>query len=221
MKKLEERQWLRFAKMLGEGEGDKIIHVGCGQRPSMFIKNEPEGWWAYCHRCRGTGRVSKTHQRIKKTAPPKTGWVPKQKVELMDAIVKEPLDFRDALRRYGLGPYVTLLHYSEDTGRIYFPDDSGNNLGLDATGTANARWYSPSGCMLLYNKGGRHAHFLVTNSVPDYLDACRKGSPAALPMNRKGQEAALAEVVRRKAKGHTIKITGYLPKQFIRNIEAL
>ena len=143
---LEPRHWLPFAKMLGVNESDKIVHVGCGTRPSLHIQNESARYWAYCHRCHKSGNQDKVgNVRIKQKVPYKTGWFPKQRVKLADVIVKEPHSFHEFLARNGwVSGNLSLLMYDKETKRVYLPDCAGHFLGIDVTGSAQARWYSPT-----------------------------------------------------------------------------
>lgn len=173
---IEPRLWLHAAKAVPVGGSDKIQHKGCGDRPSLFVRNDEDKYWCYCHRCRDTGHVSKTNPRVRVKVPSKTGWYPKQIVPLVEELVKDPYKFRDSLSYNHLHPYTSLLTYGVDTGRIYFPDESGSYLGLDVTGKANARWYSPTGSYLLASlKGG---NLLVNKSLVDYLERVKSGASA-------------------------------------------
>lgn len=205
MKYLETRHWLPYAEMLAAGESDKVPHVGCGDRPSLFVMNDFDSYWAYCHRCRCSGRVDKQYQRIKMKAPDKTGWYPKEIQPFIKAVVGNPRQFSDMLKRTGLAKYVTLLDYSADTMRVYFPDDSGNYLGLDVTGQAQARWYAPTKCAVMYHKGGPEVY--VTQSILNYLEAVRAGHSVAYASNPKGRKALVAWVVQSKASKVSVKVS--------------
>ncbi|QYW05804.1 putative DNA primase [Vibrio phage vB_VpaP_G1] len=194
MKYLENRHWLPYAQLLAAGESDKVPHVGCGDRPSLFVINDADSYWAYCHRCRCSGRVDKQYQRIKMKAPDKTGWYPKEIIPFMKAVVDNPRQYTDMLKRTGLATYVTLLRYSADTMRVYFPDDSGNYLGLDVTGQATARWYAPTKRAVMYVNGD--STVVVTQSILTYLEAVRAGHSAAYASNQQGRKALYAWIAR-------------------------
>lgn len=192
--KIEYRLWLEQAKSLPVGSDAKIIHKGCGSRESLFIKNEEDSWWCFCHRCKGSGRKDKTLQRVKMKLPSKTGWKPDKLIPLVEAVASEPYNFSELFRRFGLAPYTSLLTFSPDTRRIYFPDDSGSLVGLDATFEATARFYSPykRGLATWFNPASNR--LVVVAHVTDYLAAVHAGMSAVWITNGAGAKAALAEV---------------------------
>lgn len=194
-KRIEDRLWLAQAQGLLPGADDKIIHKGCGDRPSMFIKNDSDKYWAYCHRCRGTGFKDKQVPRIKQKVSAKTGWMPEEMTPLILAIVEQPYNFRDLLERFGLAPFVTLLKFSPDTKRVYFPDESQSYLGLDATFKANARFYSPVKRNLAYWLKAGSGPLLITGSLAGYLASIYRGIDAVLVMNPAAEKAALAALI--------------------------
>lgn len=174
MQKLEDREFLTIAKGLMIGEVTKVIHKGCGARPALHIANEADRWWAYCHKCRRSGSVNKTLQRIKVKAPDKTGWVP--------AVLKPAQDFineivlNDRLPEW-VWENITVLKYAPDTKRIYLPDGAGHLWGYDATGAATARLYSP------YKRPGAvwmpaadSDSVFITSSITRYLNHVRDGA---------------------------------------------
>lgn len=217
--RIEDRLWLPQARSLGVGQSDKIIHKGCGNRPSLFIKNDADRFWCYCHRCRGDGQREKVNQRVKQKLSTKTGWRPETLIPLVDAIITQPYNFQDILARFRIAPYVSSLTFSPDTKRIYFPDDSGSLLGLDATGLANARFYSPERRSMAAKYGSGTGFILITDSIERYLDAVRsERRDAVLIMNKEAGKAALAALSERY---HTYKLwefAGRLPEQFLKDI---
>ncbi|CUH74591.1 DNA primase [Cronobacter phage Dev-CD-23823] len=191
---IEERLWLPQARLLPVGCDDKIVHRGCGDRPSLFIKNDEDKFWCYCHRCQLGGYKEKTLQRVKQKLAPKTGWVPEDIIPLLQAVIEEPYNFRDIFARYGISRYVSLLRFARDTKRIYLPDESGSLMGLDATGQAIARFYSPHKRNLATSYGNGSGNVLVTGAIEDYLSRVSRNAPAILVMNRAAEKAALAEL---------------------------
>ncbi|QOC54398.1 putative DNA primase [Aeromonas phage Atoyac15] len=217
MRKLEERHWLPMARLLGMGEDEKIIHVGCGDRPSLYIKHDEDGLWAYCHRCRASGNYSKTFQRIKTKAPEKTGWFPKSTMPFINAVIDNPAQFADVLKRNHLAPFISMLTYSPDTMRVYLPDTSGNMLGLDVTGAASARWYSPTRSAMACSLGSTPVR--ICRLLEDYLTAVRSGQAALITYNANGQRSAIAWLVQNNL-GSALA-DRKLPPQFMKEIKAI
>lgn len=191
---IETRLWLHAAKSIPCGSDDKIIHKGCGDRPSLWVFNEPDRWGCYCHRCRQRAVVFKEHPRVKVKVPPKTGYIPDDLTPLMGHIVQQPHLFSDTVKYQGLGPYLSLLDYSKKTGRIYAPDTSKSYLGLDATGKANARFYSPMKRNLCTHDTAKEGTLYVECVLKDYLQRVAAGDPAILCMNTAAEKAALARI---------------------------
>lgn len=217
---IEPRLWLATAKGLPHGGSEKIIHVGCGSRPSLFVKNDDDAWWCYCHRCRKGGNVDKSNPRVKQKLAPKTGWYPKEIIPLVDAVVSEPYNFREVFERNRITQYVTSLTYAKDTMRIYFPDDSASFLGLDVTGKANARFYAPTRRAMALRDVGNPAGVLVTGSLSHYLEACAGGlTGAVLVMNKEAENAALAALS--VAKPPKLFIGDYITDTFKRSLNVL
>ncbi|AKQ07708.1 DNA primase [Yersinia phage vB_YenP_ISAO8] len=201
MKPLEDREWLPWAKLLGHNEDDKIIHNGCGTRPSLYIKNEADGLWAYCHRCRRSGNYSKTYQRIKVKAPEKTGWFPKTTMPFINAVAESPAQFASVLATMRLSKYVSLLTYSPDTMRVYLPDVTKQWLGLDVTGAATARWYSPTRkAVAVWHGTSPVMSVRVCHRLEDYLQSVRNGEPALITFNPGGRKFAIAWLVEHKVR---------------------
>ena len=215
-KYIEPRLWLAQAKSLPVGHDDKIIHKGCGDRPSLFIKNDDDKYWCFCHRCHGGGFHDKTLQRVKQRLAPKTGWVPEDIIPLVDAVVSEPYNFRDIFERYRISPYVSILRFARDTKRIYLPDSSGSLMGLDATGQAIARFYSPHKRSLAVFYGDNPGSLVVTGSIEEYLARCKLGESAILVMNRAAEKAALAELS--KGEYTSLHEGKYLKDRFARDL---
>lgn len=218
-KSIEPRLWLNQAKALPVGSTDKIIHKGCGNRPSLFIKNDDDTWWCYCHRCRTPGQVNKANPRVKQKLAQKTGWMPDKIIPMMEAVVSEPYNFRDIFERFKLAPYVSDLRFSPDTKRIYFPDESDSYLGLDATGLANARFYSPHKRAMATYRVGAAGVVHVTGELAAYLENVRNGVGSVLVMNRAGEDAALAALSGNP--DAQIVIGKYLKDQFVRSLRVL
>lgn len=216
---IEPRLWLSAAKMLPIGSTDKIIHKGCGDRPSLFIKNDEDTWWCYCHRCRQPGQVEKSNPRVKQKLAEKTGWMPDKIIPLMEAVVSEPYNFRDIFERFNIAPFVGSLRFSPDTKRIYFPDQSDSFLGLDATGKANARFYSPHKRALATNRVTTSRVVFVTGELAAYLAEVRNGVGAILVMNRAGEQAALAALSQNPEA--QVVIGKHLKDQFVRSLRVL
>lgn len=218
MARIEERLWLDIAKRLPVGDNIKVIHKGCGQRESLFIKNEADSWWCFCHRCGGTSRIDKTYQRIVMKAPAQTGWFPKAVEPFMDALVKNPRQFAEAVKRFGLARHVSRLEFSPDTMRVYLPDESGNRLGLDVTGGATVRWYSPT--KTAYATAGQcDSAVLVTRNHIKYLDSVASGRRACLVMNRPGERACAAYLA--SLCPASVLVQGNHPKAFLAELRAI
>ena len=192
---IEPRLWLAQAQALLPGADDKIMHKGCGDRPSLFIKNDDDRYWAWCHRCRRPGLKLKQVPRIKQKLATKTCWMPETMQPIVQAIVEQPYNFRDLFKRFDLAAYITLLKFSPETKRVYFPDDSGSYLGLDATFLANARFYSPVQRNLAIRIQRSAGTLLITGSLAGYLAQVASGGDAILVMNRAAEKAALAGLV--------------------------
>lgn len=174
-KYLEPRHWLGFAKTLGVGQSDKIVHVGCGTRPSLHVQNDADRYWAYCHRCRKSGNQDKVgNVRIKQKVAEKTGWIPKQRKKLGDVLLNDPHMFREFIARNGwVAGNLSLLMFDEETKRVYLPDCAGNFLGLDSTGAAQARWYSPVKHYWSCVRVDDSTTAVVTDNPATYLKAVR------------------------------------------------
>lgn len=192
--KIEHRLWLAQAQALLPGADDKIIHQGCGDRPSLFIKNDSDRYWCYCHRCRRDGVKSKEVPRIKQKLATKTGWKPETMHPMVQAVVEQPYNFRELFQRFELAPYVSLLKFSPETKRVYFPDESASLLGLDATFLANARFYSPVQRNLAVTVQGGARNLYVTGSLAAYLEAVHTGAGAILTMNKAADKATASLV---------------------------
>lgn len=216
MQKLEDREFLTIAKGLMIGEVTKVIHKGCGARPALHIANEADRWWAYCHKCRRSGSVTKTLQRIKVKAPDKTGWVPAGLVPAADHIAKLAENYR--LPEW-VWEHITVLQYAPDTQRIYLPDASGSLWGYDATGAANARLYSPYKRPIAYYQGIGDEVF-ITASISRYLRLVRERHPAYLVGAANGYDIVLgfvAATVGRKT--FVVDKRANFHPQFIRNLK--
>lgn len=217
---IEPRLWLATAKGLPHGGSEKIIHKGCGARPSLFVKNDDDCYFCYCHRCRQSGNVNKSNPRVKQKLAPKTGWFPKEIIPLVDAVVSEPYNFREVFERNRITKHVTHLTYAKDTMRIYFPDESDSFLGLDVTGKANARFYAPTRRAMATWNLGHPSGVLVTGSVAQYLEAyAGTMTGAVLVMNKQGESAALAALS--TAAPPKLFISDYITDQFKRSLNAL
>ncbi|CCI88854.2 DNA primase [Yersinia phage phi80-18] len=217
-KVIEKRLWLPQAKGLLHGDDTKIIHKGCGTRASLFIKNDADRWWCFCHRCRGQGYELKVQQRIKMKLDSKTGWMPEKLIPITEAIISEPYNFRELFSRYELAQYVTLLQYSTDTKRVYLPDESGSYLGLDCTMQANARFYSPFKRNLAVFHSDTGSDLYITGSVTDYLASVHTDKSAILIMNRLAEKAALAVVATTYEAYTEIRVGSYLRDDFMKNV---
>lgn len=192
--RIENRLWLNKAMSLMPGASDKIVHVGCGDRPSMFIKNDDDRYWVYCHRCRGDGFHLKHNPRIKQKLSSKTGWIPDKLIPIVQAVIDEPYNFRELFARFEIAPFVSFLQYSKDTKRVYFPDESASYLGLDATFLANARFYSPVRRNLAVHIQGGSRYLYVTSNLATYLEAVHTGASAILSMNKEADKMAVSLV---------------------------
>lgn len=216
--RIEERLWIHEARKLAIGDSDKIMHKGCGNRPSLFVKNDADKFWCFCHRCHGQGFVVKEQQRVKQKLPTRTGWEPEKMVPLIEAIVSEPYNFRDLFERHGIAPFVTLCRFSPDTRRVYFPDDSGSLLGLDATMQANARFYSPYKRSLAVHADGIGNTLFITGNLKDYLQHVQRKLSAILVMNGAAEKAALAVVATTYQRYAQITTGQYLREGFLRDL---
>ena len=192
--KIPHRLWLAQAQALLPGADDKIIHKGCGDRPSLFIKNDADRYWCFCHRCRSDGFKSKEVPRIKQKLATKTGWKPDTMQPIVQAVVEQPYNFRELFQRFELAPFVSLLKFSPETKRVYFPDESASYLGLDATFLANARFYSPVRRNLAVHIQGGSRYLYVTSSLATYLEAVHTGASAILSMNKEADKMAVSLV---------------------------
>lgn len=217
--RIEDRLWLSEARKLAVGDSDKIMHKGCGNRASLFIKNDPDKFWCFCHRCHGQGFHEKQSQRIKQRLPTKTGWMPEKMVPLIEAIVSEPYNFRDLFERHGIAQFVSMCRFSPDTRRVYFPDDSGSLLGLDATMQANARFYSPYKRSLAVYARNTDGALFITGGLKEYLESVQRGLNAILVMNGAAEKAALAVVATTYQDYGTITMGQYLRDGFLRDLK--
>lgn len=214
---LEEREYLSIAKNLMVGEVTKVIHKGCGQRPSLHIANEADRWWAYCHKCRRPGSTPKQLQRIKVKVPEKTGWIPESLQPAADFI---PELLHNSNLPGWVWEYITLLSYSPDTKRLYLPDSTSSLWGYDATGVATARLYSPYKRPVANYGGISTGEVFVTSSISRYLRCVRDRVPAYLVGGASGYDTVVGFastvsgrmllVIDRKANFHP---------QFIRNLK--
>ena len=192
--KIEHRLWLPQAQALLPGACDKIVHKGCGDRPSLFIKNDDDRYWCFCHRCRRDGVKSKEVPRIKQRLATATGWMPQTMQPIVQAVIEQPYNFRELFERFELAQYVSLLKFSPETKRVYFPDDSDSYLGLDATFLANARFYSPVRRNLAVRLQDTAGYLYVTGSLSHYLEAVSVGASAILTMNKEADKHAVSIV---------------------------
>lgn len=128
-----------LAKSIPIGTVRKFRHT-CGSRESMAVGNEPTHWWAYCHRCRRSGKRDKQHVFDVVPKPPLPRYAPKDLRELRP---EDVLDFGARRKQYDrwLVKYMTQLRYSPSFKRVYLPNSSNEGLGYDVTGKADAAWY--------------------------------------------------------------------------------
>lgn len=219
---IEHRLFVPIAQGIPIGTSTKVVHKGCPRtkREALYVSNEADAYWCYCHGCGDTGHYQKTMQRIKVKAPPKTGWTPDDLIYFGDVDVAK-LPSRRFLEIDWVAQYFTLLKYSDKTKRIYLPDDSESYLGMDTTGAANARWYSPAYRKLAL-RGINRDTVTVTASVSDYLRALSLGTGAVLCMDRKAEQRALAELC--SINNLTIRLDikpQWLSKNFLLNLRIL
>lgn len=214
---LEEREYLPIAKGLMVGEVTKVIHKGCGQRPSLHIANEADRWWAYCHKCRRPGSTPKQLQRIKVKVPEKTGWVP-ESLQPAASFINELL--QNSHLPGWVWEYITLLSYSPDTKRVYLPDCSESLWGYDATGVATARLYSPYKRPVAIYEGISTGKVFVTSSIPRYLRCVRERLPAYLVGGAAGYDVIVGRAA--ESFGSELLVVDYKANfhpQFIRNLK--
>ena len=55
---LDRSEWLAEAQSLMVGASKRVYH-GAETRPNLVLRNEPEGWSAYCFSCKQHGYVPK------------------------------------------------------------------------------------------------------------------------------------------------------------------
>lgn len=219
---IEHRLFVDVAKGIPIGTSTKIVHKGCPRtrREALYVANEADAYWCYCHGCGDTGHYQKTLQRIKVKPPEKTGWVPDDLIYIGDIDSLELISLR-FLKIDWVGKYFTLLKYSDKTKRIYLPDESNSYLGMDTTGAANARWYSPKYRKLAMSTLGKD-RIVVTAFVAEYLNAVATRRGAILCMDKSAEKHALAELSKLNLDVVTLEVQPkYLTKNFLLNIRAL
>lgn len=219
---IEHRLFVPIAQSIPIGTATKVVHKGCPRtkRPALYVSNEADAYWCYCHGCGETGHYQKTHQRIKVKPPKKTGWVPDDLIYFGDVDVNRLPSIR-FLGNDWVAHNASLLKLSYKTMRLYLPDYSESYLGMDITGAANARWYSPKyrKLAMVLNKVGK---LYVTAFVHEYLEAVRKGYSAMLCMDKNAERYALAELSKLNLDEFILQINPkFLSKDFILNLRAI
>lgn len=220
---IEHRLFVSVAQGLPIGTSTKVVHKGCPRtkREALYVANEADAYWCYCHGCGDTGHYQKVMQRIKVKAPEKTGWVPDDLACFGDADMTKLPSLR-FLEIDWVAQCFTLLKYSHKTKRIYLPDDSKSYLGMDTTGAANARWYSPRYRKLAMSMRGRIPEIHITAFVDDYLAAVRLNKNAVLCMDKAAEKHALAELSKIELINYKVTYNKrYLSKDFLLNLRAL
>ena len=219
---IEHRLFVPIAQGIPIGTSTKVVHKGCPRtkREALYVSNEADAYWCYCHGCGDTGHYQKTMQRIKVKAPKKTGWVPDDLISLLDVDTSKLQSIR-FLEIDWVASFFTLLKYSPSTQRLYLPDYSYSYLGMDTTGAANARWYSPK-----YKKlaiaGTHRNNIVVTSSVYEYLEALSNKQGAVLCMDKAAESAALAELCKLDTDNIKLDVKPkWLSKNFLLNLRVL
>lgn len=219
---IEHRLFVPIAQSIPIGTSTKVVHKGCPRtkRPALYVSNEADAYWCYCHGCGETGHYQKTHQRIKVKPPKKTGWVPDDLRYFGDTCVTEfpSLEF---LKIDWVAHYATYLKYSGKTKRIYLPDESKSYLGMDISGAANARWYSPKYRKLAMSIYGS-TMITVTAFVDEYLLALSNDRGAILCMDKNAERHALAELSKLNLNLVKLDIRNkFLSRDFTLNLRAI
>lgn len=57
---MRNEEWMHIAKRLAVGQGGRFRH-GREDRMNLTVRNEPDRYWAWCHRCHEGGTVMKEH----------------------------------------------------------------------------------------------------------------------------------------------------------------
>src|SRR5690625_3419369 len=142
--------WLGIAKNLWVGDHTRKTHpADRGSRPSVIIRNEPQGYSVWCHR-RNTGDyVAKTHV-IPRTAP--AGSEHDNLPTDLRVITDLPYHEQTSIESYMLSMGVTSsmlpkgsISWSDSRKRLVIT--LGNiTLGRDVTNTSNCKWvdYTPA-----------------------------------------------------------------------------
>lgn len=193
---IPKEEWLQRAKGIPVGTTDKVIHgFGCrSKRPAMSIYNDGDKWSCWCFACHDGGFENKQRPQLVQVKQ-KTGWVPNDIIPLTQAVASAPTEFRDIISMdKSLVNHITLLGASTSTGRIYYPDDTESFLGLDYTGKANARMYSPYGRKVAgwWPSADYIGPVLFTGYSDEYLLRVSEGSAAFLVLDWAGLNHALA-----------------------------
>lgn len=142
--------WLEVARGLWVGDQVRVAHPSDrAARPSVVIRNAPEGYSAWCHR-RNTGDfVAKAHVIPHKSPEgSELDTAPDDLVSWADM----PDDVRRAVYQHLLSKGVTpgmfapaLLSYSDSRKRLVIELPGGIRLGRDLTGASAVKWvdYTP------------------------------------------------------------------------------
>lgn len=173
MSRLDPATWLPQAKALAVGQTKKVRHT-CGKREAMTVGNEQGHYWAFCFRCGCGGRHDKASASIGQPKPKvQTGRVPTDVRSLTVSDLVGHKGLAECLDRHSLVRYLTLLRISPSTGRLYLPDAGKFWYGLDYTGAANARWYSPlkvQACIGLLSGGPVQVVQMASDYMNNYRD---------------------------------------------------
>lgn len=173
---LRPEEFLSYAKSLRVGATAKFRHT-CGSRESMVVANTAVDYWAYCHRCHRSGRLSKQYNFNPVPTPPVPRHPPTDLRKLTPQDFKEFGQRRLAYDRW-LVNHISLLEYSPQFKRVYMPSSKPEWLGYDVTGQAQASWYATCGRPIL---GVLETECLdvirFVDNAEDYLKYYRTGLP--------------------------------------------
>lgn len=138
---LPQDDWLPQAKRLAVGMTMRVRHRN-ERRANMTIGNDRGHWWATCHACKDSSKVSKDHVlRL-----PITQGVASENLTMptdLRAVVGG--DYEIAVGRFlaskgMMYPYLPNLWFSESARRVCLQDESGGWHGRDITERSGAKW---------------------------------------------------------------------------------
>lgn len=119
-----------MAQALPVGRSQRVRH-GAESNSAMVVRNKPEGWSCYCHRCKAGGFVPKEFVQYAPEAV-QEDWVQKLPSDLRELTLRDWEKLGPALARKGLDPVMlrrVSLQWSDSAERLVIGMPSGKGYG--------------------------------------------------------------------------------------------